>query len=552
MSLKKTAFTSVIGLGLLLTTTALQAAESTVASLTTALKSADEAARLDAIQKLGSLGEGAAPAVAPLTEQLKDASAKVRAHAAWALGRIGPSAGAAIPALLEMLKDPDADVRRQAVEAAVRIHPGADVPMPLGVKVLEDADPGVRMRIMSAIAESGEQAVPGLIQILDNDNVAYWACIALREMGPVAKAAVPALTAKLKDSHPEIRREAILALGAMEQAAAVAAPQIAEALKDKDTTVAATFALGRIGVIPADVDALIRANTKSDDALLSTASLWTLARVHPEDKDLRRTVTERLVDRLKNPNPLIRIASARGLASLPPAPEITLPIWEKAFQNADETEVFHALDALASLGPVATPQLIEALKYEKLRHHVAYLLGQYGAAAAPATEALAALITDKNDRVAQAAILALANIGPGAKAAAPTLTAALRGGKNPDACVIALALGRIGPDAKSAAPALTALLAGRDRDLALTAAWALVHIEPASPELAAQTLPALEAGLAADRSSLSRRGAAEAIGLLGAAAKSAVPALQNVANDQDPLVRAAVEQAIQSINKAAP
>ncbi|MEN6406825.1 MAG: HEAT repeat domain-containing protein [Thermoguttaceae bacterium] len=550
MSLKKTAFMSVIGLGLLLTAAALQAAEPTVESLTAALKSADESTRLNAIEQLGSLGQGAASAVTPLVGQLKDPSPKIRAHAAWTLGQIGPAAGAAIPSLLELLKDPEADVRRQAVDAAMRIHPGSDVPMPLGVKVLEDADPGVRIRILHAIAESGERAVPGLIQILDNEKTAYWACVALREMGPVAKDAVPALTAKLKDSHPEIRREALLALAAIEQASASAAPQIAEALKDPNTAGAATFALGRIGLIPADADAVIRANAKSDDMLLSTTSLWALARVHPEDKDLRRLATERLIDRLKDPNPLARVAAARALASLPPAPEITLPLWEKAFQNADETAVFHALDALASLGPVATPQLIEALKYEKLRHHVAYLLGQYGPAAAPATEALARLVTDKNDRVAQAAILALANIGPGAKAAVPTLTAAMRGGKNPDAGVIAFALGRIGPDAKPAVPTLTALLAGEDRDLALTVAWALVQIEPASPELAAQTLPTLTAGLAADRSALARRGAVEAIGRLGAAAKSAVPALQKLANDQDPLVRAAVDKALKSIQTA--
>ena len=41
---------------------------------------------------------------------------------------------------------------------------------------------------------------------------AYWACLILREIGPEAKAATGALTAKLKDPRPEIRREATLAL----------------------------------------------------------------------------------------------------------------------------------------------------------------------------------------------------------------------------------------------------------------------------------------------------------------------------------------------------
>ena len=69
--------------------------------------------------------------------------------------------------------------------------------------------------------------MPGLIRALDNDKVAYWACIVLRNMGPVAKDAVPALAAKLNDPKLDVRREAILALASMEGAAASAVEPIA-------------------------------------------------------------------------------------------------------------------------------------------------------------------------------------------------------------------------------------------------------------------------------------------------------------------------------------
>ena len=127
-------------------------------------------------------------------------------------------------------------------------------------------------------------------------------------------------------------------------------PQIAAALSDEHAGTAATYALGRIGQIPADAEATIRANAKSDDKMLSTTSLWALARVHPEDKELRREATEQLIERLKDKDAFVRVAAARALAALPPAPEITVPIWEKALQDADETTVRHALDALAALG----------------------------------------------------------------------------------------------------------------------------------------------------------------------------------------------------------
>ena len=209
--------------------------------------------------------------------------------------------------------------------------------IPLFIKLMEDPDPGVHARVLNAITDAGEPAVPGLIEALKNDKVAYWACVVLRGMGPTAKAAVPALVEKLKDPRPEIRREAVLALGAMGDAALPAVPQIVATLSDEHAQPAATFVLGQLGKIPADAEQKIRANVKSDDKHLSIVSLWALARVHPEDKELRRQATEQSVERLKDQDPFVRVVAARALASLPPAPEITIPIWEKALKDADAT-----------------------------------------------------------------------------------------------------------------------------------------------------------------------------------------------------------------------
>ena len=145
---------------------------------------------------------------------------------------------------------------------------------------------------------------------------------------------------------------------------------------------------------------------------------------------------------------------------------------------------------------------------------MAYILGQIGPAAAPATEELAKLIADKNPRVSQEAILALAKIGPGAKAAVPNLTKAFQGGQGADDHGIAYALGKIGPDAVAAEPALIAALGNSDNSLALVSAWALGQIRPGSAELAAKTVPVLIAGLSAPLPQ-SRQAAAEALGSLG-------------------------------------
>jgi HEAT repeat protein len=528
-------------------TPVLQAQEPSVADLVRAATSGAEAARVKALNQLAQRGEKAAEAVPALTKLLSDGSPAIRAHAAHALGGIGAPAKSAASALTSLLKDDDALVRRQAVKALVAIKPGPQVMIPLVTKLLDDSDPGVRLRILNAAAEAGASAVPGLIEALKDEKAAYWACLVLREIGPEAKAAVPALAAKLKDADPEIRREAALTLGAMQEAAVPVLSQLEAALDDEHGRIAATYALGQIGSLSDAAEVKIEANSRSDDKFLSTVSLWTLARIHPDDKELRRKATEKLVDRMMDKDPLVRVAAARAMAALPPAPDIVLPIWEKALANADETTVHHAMDALAALGKPAVPRLIDALKHEKLRPQVAHILGHIGPDAAPAAEALAKVAASQDARAASEAALALAKIGPAAKAAVPQLSAALA---KPDcACphAIAYALGSIGADAAAAEPALLATLKSDDRSLAVMGAWALTKVKPA--DAVAKAVPVLIAGLG-DAHPQTRRVAAEALGELGPQAKSAAAALEKASADQDPAVRAAAAEALRAVRGA--
>ncbi|MEN6449315.1 MAG: HEAT repeat domain-containing protein, partial [Thermoguttaceae bacterium] len=270
-------------------------------------------------------------------------------------------------------------------------------------------------------------------------------------------------------------------------------------------------------------------------------------RVRPGDKQYRVRATEYLVNRLKDEDAFVRAAAARALAALPPAPEITMPIWEKAFQDSDATTVQYALDAMAAMGAPAVPRLVDSLKHENVRRQVIYILGQIGPDAAPATPALVALIGDKDERIAREAVLALAKIGPGAKAAVPSLVAALEQGDNPNAGPIIYALGRIGPDAAAAEPVLTGLLGDSNQKLAVASGWALVQIHP-SEEVAAKAVPVLTAGLK-NEMPLARCGAAEALGNLGSFAKSAAPALKKATEDPDKAVSETATKALQAVAK---
>ena len=515
------------------------------------LRSSDEAEKVKTLDDLGALGPEAARDVKPIEDLLKDKSAKVRAHAALALGAIGSAAKDSAPALAELLKDPDDTVRRTALRAIRAIHPGPKVMIPICTKLLEDPDPAIRGRILNAIAERGVEAVPGLIEGLKDDKAAFWALIVLREIGPAAKDAVPAITEKLKDKRPEIRREAVLTLGALGEAAAPAVPQIAALLSDEHAGTAATFVLGELGQISKEAEATVRTNAKSDNLLLSTASLWALARVHPEDKELRRDATETLVARLKDKDAFVRVAAARALAALPPAPEITAPIWEKAMKDADETTMRHAMDALAQLGAPAVPRLLGALKHEKFRADVVYALGRIGPAAAAATSELARLVEDKNSRVAHEAIIALGEIGPGAKDATPALTKALEQADDRDLnfAAIAFALGKIGPGAASAESTLLKQLQSKDDNVRLLSAWALAQIDSASADVAAKAVPVLTEGLTLPVRE-DRLLSAEALGGFGPLAKSAADALKKAATDENKHVQEAAAKALKAAEQA--
>ena len=520
-------------------------AEPALDQLLGALKSPDEATRVSAADRLGARGYDASSAVVPLVAALQDQSAKVRAHAAHALGKLGKPAEKAVAPLAKLVTDSDAVVRRQAVDAILAIGAAPEVTMPLVTKLLEESEPAIRLRILNTMAETGAPAVPRLIGALKNDKAAYWACLVARDMGPVAKDAIPALTARISDPRPQVRREAILALAAMEGSAKGALPAIAKALGDPDTAAAATFAMGSIGAIPPDVESKVRQNAEAKDAMLGTVSMWALARCHPEDKQLRVKVTEKLVARVDDEDPYVRIAAARGLVALPPAPEITLPIWKRVLANASESTVHHALDALAELGKPAIPQMVDALKFEKLRPDVLAIMRQLGPAAAPGTDAVAALLSDKDESVARAAASTLAAIGPGAQSAVPALLAALKQPDSPISHSVVYALGSIGKGADAARPTLEGLLRGEDQDLALISAWSLTKIAPTAAT-AKEVLPVLEKGLASPLA-IARRGAAETLGGLGPLAKPAQAALAKTAKDADPSVREAATKAIAAI-----
>jgi HEAT repeat protein len=318
-------------------------------------------------------------------------------------------------------------------------------------------------------------------------------------------------------------------------------------LADPDTAVAATYALGRIGHLPADVDSAITANAKSSDLMLSTVSLWALANTHPDDKRLRARVTKQLIHRLNDEDPYVRTAAARGLAALPPDLDVTMPIWQEELKNADETMLAHSLDALSQIGAPAVPALVKALQYDELRPHVIKMLLDLGPEAAGAAPALAKYVNDADEDVALEVIVALTSFDDRAAPAVPALIESIEREGNPHAHTAIYALGRIGPAASDAQNVLLDLLGGSDQNLALISAWSLTKINPSSA-IYSKVVPVFVAGLNSPKAK-QRRGAAISLGQLGNSGASAAAALERALKDTDESVRNAAKRALAEIRE---
>jgi HEAT repeat protein len=341
------------------------------------------------------------------------------------------------------------------------------------------------------------------------------AAVALGEIGPAAKPAVPALVKSLQDELEAVRH-------------------------------AAVFSLGRIGD-PSASDAVAKLK-KSDNPIQNTLALWTLARLNPGDKQRMTAAVEHLVGNLGGEDRDVAHMSARAIVELDPDPAILRPAMEAAMAKADAATSQRIIAAYASLGPKVVPLAIKALndKDANRRARALMVLGRLGPDAAPAVPDLIAAFKSGDAKQRTEVLFVLGAIGPKAAPAVEPVAAALADSDRDVMLTAGYCLGKIGPGAKSAVPALQKMLASDDKMAKLTGAWALLQIQPDDEAQGKKAVPLLAEALTHEREFV-RIEAAMALGKLGKAAASALPALEAASGDHSEAVRDAVAEAIQKI-----
>ncbi len=242
-----------------------------VPALVRALENQNPEVRECAAEALRQLKSGAAPAVPALIRALDDEQKSVQMRSALVLGAIGPDAGAAVPRLIGLLKEGDGSLVWAAAIALGNIGPAAKEAAPALVKLLNDSDLHVRLSAAKALTQVGEkergiQALEKLLKAKDDDvrisaahalfklgrrreeavsiiaeglspdkgfNARFSAAVFLADLGPDAKAAIPALTRALGDGEQIVRGHAARALGEIGPAAAGAVSELEKLLEDE-------------------------------------------------------------------------------------------------------------------------------------------------------------------------------------------------------------------------------------------------------------------------------------------------------------------------------
>src|SRR5438128_1241703 len=184
--------------------------------------------------------------------ELRPQSWDIRRHAAEALIKLGPHSSPAVPLMIESLHSSDRTTREQAAEI---LGAAGDVSPPvIHALILALGDEDTAYHAMKSLARLAEKN-PAIVRQLaatgsgPKPKAAYWAMVALSEVGPASQPVLADLVECVQQGPRESRQPAVQAIALIGTNAAAAVPALTGALKDSDEWARKCIyiALGRIG-----------------------------------------------------------------------------------------------------------------------------------------------------------------------------------------------------------------------------------------------------------------------------------------------------------------
>lgn len=520
-----------------------------VAELIQKLQETDPNVRWRAARALGNLGAAARPAVPGLIKALSDEETAVQIYATVALARTGDRSDATIVGLSKCTESADPRVVRTAILALAKLRLEPEQLASTMGRLLASENQSMLVYAVDAIVDSGERATPLLQAALkENQDTAYWASVAIAEIGPPAAGTVPELAVVLQTADDtDTIAQVLLALAKIGPKAQSAAPAIEKVLSDNPGPTVAlygAYALGAIDKVGANSN-LESFVASKDDAVAMVAS-WAIAKSR-KDETLRQRAIEKSLEGLGSENPLVRTTAAKVLMDLKPSAEAVSARLIEATQDTDPEVAANVITALSSLGAAVVPGAAKSLDDPRLRPILIGVLGRLGSESKAAVPKLTELLPTAEDAFKAKIHYVLAGIGPAAEPATMAIAESLNSKDMAVRHSALFALRQLGPAAADALPQLMAFLESSEGVDQLAAAWAVARIAPAKEALSPQVTEILKKGLGSDEPA-ARYETTAAIGALGSSATELRDELKEMAKDDpDEQVRVAAADALKKL-----
>jgi HEAT repeat protein len=195
-------------------------------------------------------------------------------------------------------------------------------------------------------------AVPKLIDALNqHPELRADIAIVLGNMGPAAAPATEALAKLVADDDSRVAVEATLALGKIGSEAKSAVPALSAALDRKEcpNVHAIAFALGCIGPAALAAEPKLHHLAANKDRSLASVSAWAVTRLHPNSAEIAAKAIPIMEAALQEPLPETRSAAIEALASLGPLAKPAQTALEKMLHDEDPQVRATAAKALETI-----------------------------------------------------------------------------------------------------------------------------------------------------------------------------------------------------------
>lgn len=532
------------------------------------------------LASIGWIGPAASMADdADLSEQIHALSSEdedVRLDAIDALRDMGVAARGAQPALIGLLDDPDEYVRTAAADLLLRLGGDVELVLPL----LENSEQSVQLAIARSLLVDGrkpEAAIPVLVFLAtDGDDWVYADETFGAFSAGLARRTAPALLEIIKtEDDADIRSCAHNALQSMDAIGPEHVPLLVSMLRHPRNDVR-DMAAERLAWLQKDAEAAVpalRAALEDDDATVRVQAALALSSF-----DATHDTAVNVLREIMHGGPReARLAAVNGLRIIH-IPEL-VPQLIAGLADSDQKIVARRSEmAVTALGPAVVPELVAMVEGRDLNRYAYYqwvriarVLGQFGNEDEDVTNALLSLSHDADPDVQKEAVNSLGQIAANEAASARLVellespdaevrrvaAGALRTTTPPSAfdtvrpalrdrlldddphvrVAAARSLGSLGEDATVYLPVLEELLSHKDGTVVEEVLRAYQELGPR----AKPSIPHLIDALNTDAYVAAGFGAYDlcqsvpwAIAAIGA---PAVPALIEVLDDPDPLVR---------------